>query len=968
MKFLLSVFAFFMVGIVSAQLAQETFELRYFTNDPRANGETDFKGETEWMNTNQRIRFLNDYADYASRFFKDPDFDKKIVNDKEIHDVLDQLKPQPATNIRRTISLDGWKASGYKEGEEAESEKYLGAWLSYKGTKLSDGSLIMNSATVKRDIDTLTWRFRFNADIKVEEGKVTIAFCKYQKKVISVTVSRNEVNVLSADKMLHQKTDGNGRIKVEIEGDFTHRRFNLILNDKKVFDFIPMADTTATSATEFLMQSNGQVILDDLFLMNYAPLENVRVPYFSTVVLDEDFEKKTDVEGWQKFDFDDSQWKEVDLPSAHGGIREKEEDYYLRKKIHVNEFEKATLKFETIDPGGEVWVNDHVVAVINNRRPVTIDITRFLNPYSDNILAVRVYPYRIKYPMGHTPADHYTGWFLGRGSLLLTNKCMIRDVLVNTLQTSDSAKQANHVIIQYEGRFYFHGSIEINYYPWFPEEGKKVASVSQKIDVKPRMKNQFEVQLSVPHPDLWSSDSPCLYRVEVILKDQDGNAIDDFMTTTGIRTLDQKDGDLFVNGKREMLNGAQIMGFRTPIETISKNSRCAPPDKAVEELLMIKKMGGNLLRMHVHAEKDTTDGINDPRYAEWADQLGIYLIWQTSGWERQSEAWHVDFEGYPQYMRQVYNHPAIVLWEAGNHPNLFKEHDLADTQDYVKKIYNVIYAADSSRLISPTSYWEYTQYGNYDGTLDYQGNKIKAVPEFMAKNNTRGGQDAYTGYGRTWTDLRKAPSSWAGSCLAAHDKAYFNFEHEESIGQPNWNLCKGKPWYLLQSYEWYYDEGSIGRKLTVAEWKASQAWQAFSAWESMKKQILLGYDGFSWCTLHGGANMGTYKKPLTDNLGHAKLAFYANKMVFQRTWGGSDNVDVVYGPEDKIRPVINHLGDEQTVDVLVQLKTVKGKVIDEKKFKNLTLNDRHSFTYLDSFRFKRVPEGIYVVGYKVVSK
>ena len=136
----------------------------------------------------------------------------------------------------------------------------------------------------------------------------------------------------------------------------------------------------------------------------------------------------------------------------------------------------------------------------------------------------------------------------------------------------------------------------------------------------------------------------------------------------------------------------------------------------------------------------------------------------------------------------------------------------------------------------------------------------------------------------------------------------------------------------------------------------------------MKKQILLGYDGFSWCTLHGGANSGTYKKPLVDNLGHPKLAFYANKMVFQKTWGGSDNVDIVYGPDDMVRPVINHLGDDELVDVLVQLKTVKGKIIDEKKFKSLTLKEGHSFTYLDAFRFKKVRNGIYVVDYKVIRK
>ena len=190
----------------------------------------------------------------------------------------------------------------------------------------------------------------------------------------------------------------------------------------------------------------------------------------------------------------------------------------------------------------------------------------------------------------------------------------------------------------------------------------------------------------------------------------------------------------------------------------------------------------------------------------------------------------------------------------------------------------------------------------------------------MAPQVTRGNQDAYSGYGAPWTNIREAPNAWAATCLAAKEKAYFNFEHEESAAQPNWELSKGKPWYLLQSYEWEYDEGSIGRRLTTDEWRASQAWQAFAAWESMKKQILLGYDGFSWCCLHGGANMGTYQKPLIDNLRHPKLAFYIKKMITQRTWAGSHNVDVVYGPDDTITPVINHLGEERKVNRMT-LKT-----------------------------------------------
>tara|TARA_R110002050_G_scaffold91784_6_gene192541 strand:+ start:31963 stop:34872 length:2910 start_codon:yes stop_codon:yes gene_type:complete len=969
MKRIIYFLPYFFVLNVYAQTVNNSFELRHFSNDPKANGETDFKGENEFMNTEQRIHFLNDYAEYAFGFFNAQNFDQEIVSEKEIDDLLSKLKPQPLTNIRHTIPLNEWKAYGFKKGQDKVKQKVLEKWQSYKGASIVEGDLLLNNGFIYKDLDSLSWRFKFEIKVYLEEkSSCSISLGNDSKEAISLNLKDGTVTVSSDNTAIPIKINNKNWIDLEVEGDFTQKRFNLIVDGEQVLYYIPMADTTIATITQLSLMSKGKVLIDDLFIFNHIPSDNVKVPYSSTVIINEDFEEKPTIEGWQNASFNDNFWEKVDLPSAHGGIIEAGEDYYLRKEISLGDFDRATLDIETVDPGGEIWVNNQIVAVVSNRHPVGLDITRYLKPNSNNLIAIRVKSYKLTYPMPHTPSDDYIGWFLGRTNLLLTNKCMIKDVLANTVSVEDSAIQSHKVHIQYNGRFYFHGSIEINYYPWFPEEKAKVASFNKSIEVRPNVENEYLFEVPIDSPNFWSCDSPKLYKVEVILKDQNGLPVDDYVMTTGVRTLEQKNGDFYVNGIPEMLNGAQILGFRTPIETISKNNRCAPIKTVAEELIMIKKMGANLLRMHVHSQRDTTDGINDPRYAELADQLGVYLIWSTAAWTRTGEAWNIDFKGYPEYMKQVYNHPSIVIWEAANHPNNFKRHDLSDTNDYVKKIVSTITSIDQSRLISPTTFWAHTHYGNYYGTLDYQGNPIQAVPEYMNKLVTRGGQDAYSGYGNEWSEIRNAPNEWAASCLTVKDKAYFNFEHEESAGQPNWDLCKGKPWYLLQSYEWDYDEGSIGRKLSTNEWKASQAWQAFSAWESMKKQILLGYDGFSWCCLHGGPNMGTYQKPLIDNLGYPKLAYYVNKMVFQRTWAGSNNVDVVYGSDDMIVPVINHMGSSEKVDLVVKLESMKGEIIEQKRWNQIELNEGHSITELNGFRFKNVHEGTYAIIYEVIRK
>lgn len=944
-----------------------TFEMRYFTKDARANGETDFKGETEWMDTEQRISSLNAYADYASRYFNNPGLDQVIVTDDEIDVLLSKLKPQPLPGIRKVLDLNEWKAYGYRSGQEDEKKAALARWDNRSGAEVSGGVLNLRDASVLKTIGPVSWRCKLEAKLHVNAGaSLSLRLSGADKSAIDLAFANGKVVCKSNKKPLYAKIPETGWMALTIEADFTEHRFNLYLDNQLIYDFIGMNDTAVNSVDQFVLESRGMVKVDDLFLFNHLPTDSARQPFRSVVVIDEDFSEKPAPSGWQEIAYDDSFWNTVDLPAVHGGIREAGEDLYLRKTVKPGRFERATLELETVDPGGEIWINGEVVEVVHDRHPQTLDISNYLRPEQENLIAIRVKAYTSRIPMLHAPDDRHIGWFLGRSKLILSSLSMISLAEAYTKELDGtSAVQQHKIQVHYPRSNQFKGSLQINYYPWFPEEGGKVASHTEEITIRPRIQNEYSIEVPIASPNLWHTDNPYLYRVEVILRDEDGNALDDQVFTTGIRTLTQENGNLLVNGRPEMLNGVQIMGFRTPVENLAKYNRSASWQTIAEELIMVQKMDANLLRIHVHAEQDTVDGINDPRYAEFADQLGIYLIWSTAGFIREGEAWNVDFDGYPKYMTQVYNHPSIVLWEASNHPNRFKLHDISDTHDYIAKIYQTIYHRDQSRLISPTSFWQHTHYANHQGTRDRDGNIMEAVPEFHAHQMTRGSQDAYSGYGAEWTKIRQLPNEWAASCLAADDMAYFNFEHEESAGQPNWSLSKGKPWYKVQSYEWGYEEGSIGRKLQADEWRASQAWQAFSAWESMKKQMLIGYDGFSWCSLRGGANMGTYQKPLIDNLRHPKLAYYINRMVFQRTWAGSDNVDVVYGPGDRITPVIHHVGEAVDVRLEVKLKNERGRQLATRVFNKVSLPAGRQIHKLDSFQFSNVGEGNYFIEYVI---
>lgn len=951
----------------------KSFEVRYFSQDEKANGETDLKGETEWMGLDKRIQFLHQYADHASVFFNDKDLNTKLVSEGEKKALLDNWKPQPLTSIRRTIPLSEWKSYGYREGKDIEKKRVLLQWGKYPGAEVRDGKLLLTNSEINKTLSPVVWRFKLETNLTlINNSSLKVGLGETSGNVVELTLNYGLVEITSEGKQSVIKLDKSIKenqqlINLIIEGDFSEHRINLYVDGILIADFIPFANRGVGKIDQLYLASAGDVEIEDIFLFNYdyAADDNPRMPIRTSIILDENFDEIAEIEGWQTPGYDDTHWKKTSLPAVHGGIREAGESLYLRHKFELNNFERATLVIETIDPAGEIWINGEIVSVSKGRHPINIDVTSYLKP-GKNLLAIRVKPYYSNYPMLHAPDDRNIGWFLGRTELKLSSSCMIEGAEAYTRELEgENAIQVNRIKIQFPSKDYFYGNIEVNYYPWFPRESECVASKQIDVEIRPRISNQFDIDLEIPDAVLWSGGNPNLYKVEVILSDTLGNALDDVVFTTGIRTVTQKDGELLINGKPEMLNGAQIMGMRPPLETMAKYNRCAPVESIAEEMLMLKKMGANLLRVHVHAEQDTIDGINDPRYAELADQMGVYLIWSTAGFIREGEAWNVDFDGYPKYMTQVYNHPSIVLWEASNHPNRFKFHDASDTHDFISKIYRVISGRDQSRLISPTSFWQHTHYANHEGTIDRDGNPIEAVEEYHDPLMTRGSQDAYSGYGAEWSKIRNMPNAWAGSVLSANDKAYFNFEHEESAAQPNWKMHRGKPWYKIQSYEWGYEEGSIGKKLDFKDWRASQAYQAFSAWESMKKQMLIGYDGFSWCTLEGGANMGTYQKPLVDPMGYPKLAYHVNRMVFQPTWAGSDNVDVVYGPSDQITPVIHHLGEAKSVDLEITLQTIEGKVIERKLFRNVSLKEGRSVTRLTTFQFKKAKEGTFGIHYQI---
>lgn len=926
-----------------------SFEFRAVSDDPRANDETDFKGKTSVWSTEERVAFLNAYSDYAATWFGDPQLDTLAVPQNEVAQRLAAFKPQPLPRVRRTLPLsDGWRQQGVPT---AGSSNRAAAYSLPPGAVIADGQLILSAGT--------------NSIV----GPQSISGWRYELRWEAQGTERGQkVNWILGGVLRSSQINSSNGQRFRFQADVAEGRGYLSADGVRVAEFPLTAGLT--NGALFAAQSAQSIKLRNLVLIDYRRRDNVRQPYEPVVLVDEGFQPQPATNNWAAPGYDDRGWQPATLPCVRGGFREAGEDLLLRRAVVLPVVQRAWLDVEAIDRSGEIHVNGQLAATLTNCLPVRLDLSHLLKP-GTNVLALKVNHNWLADPSHHAPADRAAGWFAGRAALhLILGKAAIQELLVHTasLTGDGNATQVHRLRLENAGDQPFAGTVEIRYQPWFPADGAVVATGRAPVRIAAHGVAETNVRLELKDALLWSPETPRLYAVEVTLRDESGAAVDDAVVTTGVRTVAQKDGQLLLNGQPALLLGAQIMGLRPfpDVENAAKYNRCTPAEMLLGEMLAIKNMGGNLLRVHSHLANNSQGSMNDPRVAEMADQLGLTLFWSGPAWIREGDERSVDVANVGAYLRQVFNHPSIVNWELSNHPNTFKNDDSPQrTHDFVRRTVDAVLAVDDSRLITPTTFWQHTHYANDLGTLDWKNRPITPVPQFIHPLVTRGSQDAITGYGAEWSVLREWPRGLAADCLGNRTRAWFNFEHEESAAQPNWNLSAGWPWHRLRSYEADYEKGSVGRVLGFDEWRVSQGWQAFSAYESMRKQIFHGVAGFSWCTIEGGANSGTYEKPLLDPFGHAKLAWHIHKPLAQPVFAGSDNADVVYGPADRIAPAIFNFGPARVVDLTAILTKPDGSVVDQKSWPQIRLEGGCAVTRLEPWRPCFPTQGFFAVEYQV---
>ena len=154
--------------------------------------------------------------------------------------------------------------------------------------------------------------------------------------------------------------------------------------------------------------------------------------------------------------------------------------------------------------------------------------------------------------------------------------------------------------------------------------------------------------IAVENPHLWSCEDPYLYKVMTEVY-ADGNLVDTYETTTGIRHIEfDNDRGFLLNGKVVKLKGVNMHQDHAGVGS-------GIPDALQEwRLMQLKKFGCNAYR--------SSHNPMTPALLDICDGLGILVIEENRLTGINKE--HTDLLG--RMIRRDRNHPSIILWSVGN--------------------------------------------------------------------------------------------------------------------------------------------------------------------------------------------------------------------------------------------------------------------------------------------------------------
>ena len=162
---------------------------------------------------------------------------------------------------------------------------------------------------------------------------------------------------------------------------------------------------------------------------------------------------------------------------------------------------------------------------------------------------------------------------------------------------------------------------------------------------------------TLPHPHLWSIDSPYLYRARLVLSDPKRRTLGGYTDLSGVRSIAVVGGHMELNGRLLYLRGVNIH------EQDLTQGAAITATQLANEIRWVNELGAKVIRSHYPLNQQTLEAADRDGILIWSEipvyQVSAPYLGQAD-WDARALALLKD------NIETNQNHPSVMLWSVGN--------------------------------------------------------------------------------------------------------------------------------------------------------------------------------------------------------------------------------------------------------------------------------------------------------------
>jgi beta-galactosidase len=239
-------------------------------------------------------------------------------------------------------------------------------------------------------------------------------------------------------------------------------------------------------------------------------------------------------------------------------------------------------------------------------------------------------------------------------------------------------------------------------------------------------KDTLTFKKTVTNPEKWTAETPYLYSLLLVLKNNLGQVEEVACCKTGFRRIEIQHGQFLINGVAVRFKGTNRH------EHDGYTAHVLSDEVLLKDITLLKQFNFNAVR--------TSHYPNDPRWYDLCDRYGLYLIDEANieshgmGYGEKSLAKNPDFREMHLYrtrnmVERDKNHPSVIIWslgnEGGNGPNFVATYNWIKQRDQSRPVqYERAEEEANTDIVCPMYPWDY---------LEKYGSQLQKRPLIMCE-------------------------------------------------------------------------------------------------------------------------------------------------------------------------------------------------------------------------------------------